>query len=517
MRGLRHLGRCYVGAANAASAQTFCWRVRCTSGVAPEFEHSGDKADEQHLPCLQKGAYNRSNFVKQVDSACSQKVTDCYTLQGSLGMGAFGSVCLGSHRSSGQEVAVKSIPKSAVLELDPELESLWREVKLLKLTDHPNVARLFEAYEDATHVHLVMEYCSGGELWKRILSAHECGLGFGEAELAEAARQMLRAIAYVHGQSIVHRDIKPQNFLYASEAQESELKLVDFGICGIVPSDRPEMRFLTATVGTDGYIAPEVLVSKPYGPAADMFSVGAVLHAAIVGMPPRWDPEKQAYAYPGRMRYRKLSKNAQSLLSDLLHEDPSMRPSAMEALQHPWLTKDCDPCGNLNATELASRLRSFGQRSKLERVARFALVALSRLRSEEASQLQAAFLEADVDCSGEVTQAELLSALKLRSAKGMPELESFFSALDSSMGGTITYTEFLAAAASKAWVCDSKRARQAFEMLDLDGDGFITADEISAAIPGVYAEGELEKEMRRWDITGDGQLNFEEFCGLLRG
>mmetsp|Transcript_71816 Transcript_71816/g.126832 ORF Transcript_71816/g.126832 Transcript_71816/m.126832 type:complete len:505 (+) Transcript_71816:22-1536(+) len=481
---------------------------RCCGRVpAPEFEYAGDKAEQTHLPRAQQGGFARCNFVKATNSS---KLKDAYDIAGSVGAGAFGSVCAGRCRKMGHDVAVKTIPKYSVQDAD----ALQREIEFMRLTDHPNVARLYEVFEDEDDLHLVMELCSGGELWKRILSAHEAGLGFSEAELADATRQMLRAVAYCHSQSIVHRDIKPENFLFASKAPDSPLKLVDFGIGGVVPGERPETRFLTAMVGTDGYMAPEILLSKPYGPAADLFSVGAVMHAAIVGLPPRWAADKAAYDFPGRMRWRMLSKDAQHLLASVLQADPCARPTAVEALQHPWLSSSRREGSQFDSEEILNRLKSFGRRSKLERAARFALVALNKLRGEEVQQLQEAFLEADADGSGEVTEAELLAVLQRKGSQELPE--QLFQHLDSSGEGQISYTEFLAAAASNAWVGDSKGAREAFDSLDADGDGFISPEEIDAALPGVYTPEELAQEIERLDQDGDGNLNFEEFCRILQ-
>ncbi|CAE8646038.1 unnamed protein product [Polarella glacialis] len=484
-------------------------------GSPPEFEHSGDGAIE-HLRCAAKGGFTRSNFIRA--SGSSKRLTDCYELADRVGQGAFGAVCAGRDRKTGQEVAIKTIPKDSV----HDAQALYNEVEFLRVADHPNVSRLFEVFEDDGHIHLVMELCSGGELWKRILSAHECGLVFSEAELASATWQMLRAVAYCHSKSIVHRDIKPENFMFASTDKDAPLKLIDFGIGGVVPCDRPEARYLTAMVGTDGYMAPEVLLSKPYGAAADLFSVGAVMHAAIVGLPPRWVAEKQAYTFPGRMRWRMLSDGAQSLLGRLLHEDPAARPSAVEALQDPWLlerhTTEAEGNSLLASPELTERLKSFTRRSKLERATRMALVAMSRLRSEESKALQAAFLEADVICSGEVTPAELSAVLHRRRVAGqdVESLEEVFTCLDSTLGGGISCSEWMAAAASQAWLSDSNRARQAFDVLDADGDGFISASEIEAALPGVYTTSELAKEIERLDSDGDGNLNFQEFCAIFQ-
>eukprot|EP00931_Biecheleriopsis_adriatica_P063838 TRINITY_DN38739_c0_g1_i1.p1 TRINITY_DN38739_c0_g1~~TRINITY_DN38739_c0_g1_i1.p1 ORF type:complete len:522 (+),score=116.50 TRINITY_DN38739_c0_g1_i1:51-1616(+) len=483
---------------------------------APEFEHAGDQCS-RHLPRPGDGGFARSNFLKAATPG--QSLNDCYDLESSVGKGAFGAVCCGRDRKTGQEVAIKTIPKESV----SDLEALSQEVNFLRVADHPNVALLYEVFEDDMNIHLVMELCSGGELWKRILSAHECGLGFSEAELASATRQMLRAVAYCHSQSIVHRDIKPENFIFASNDKDAPLKLVDFGIGGVVPCDRPEARYLTAMVGTDGYMAPEILLSKPYGPSADLFSIGAVMHAAIVGLPPRWVAEKQAYTFPGRMRWRMLSDGAQSLLARLLHSDPAARPSAVEALKDPWLSDHENASEKQSALlacpELAQRLKSFGQRSKLERAARMAFAAMCRLRSEESRRLQDAFLEADSDGTGEISPEELAAALRKQRSAGqdVQDLEGLLAGLDCSRAGKITCSEWLAAASSQAWLGDSKNARLAFDALDADGSGFISIPEIESALPGVYTRAELEEEIKRLDSDGDGKLNFEEFCAILRG
>eukprot|EP00930_Biecheleria_cincta_P012079 TRINITY_DN11542_c0_g1_i1.p1 TRINITY_DN11542_c0_g1~~TRINITY_DN11542_c0_g1_i1.p1 ORF type:complete len:529 (-),score=100.73 TRINITY_DN11542_c0_g1_i1:301-1839(-) len=491
---------------------TGCARFFRSRGAAPEFEHAGDGAEE-HLPRPRQGGFARGNFVRSGTPHCSGGLTECYELAGNVGKGAFGAVCIGKDRKNGTEVAIKTIPKSSI----QSPEQLRMEIEFLRLADHPNVARLFEVFEDESQIHLILELCSGGELWQRILSAHESGLGFSEAELAHATRQMLRAIAYCHSHSIVHRDIKPENFLFASKEPDAPLKLVDFGIGGVVPGDREEARFLTAMVGTDGYMAPEILLSRPYGPSVDLFSVGAVMHAALVGLPPRWDLDKQAYTFPGRMRWRMLSKGAQSLLARLLDADPGARPTAREALQDPWLQEHAAPAQRqaLDSPELLERLRNFGQRTKLEQAARMALVALGQLRSEEAQALQAAFLQADTDCTGEVTRDELAAVLQ-HCGRSLSDLDEVCSALDCSRQGRISYSEWMAGAASHAWLSDNERARKAFSALDRSGDGFISPAEVQAALPGVYTDDELAKEIERLDSDGDGKLNFEEFCKLLQ-
>ncbi|CAE6972398.1 CIPK25 [Symbiodinium sp. KB8] len=225
-----------------------------------------------------------------------------------VGEGGFGTVHRAKHRRTGEIVAIKSISKDKL----KDEEALQMEVEFLKLlastdmrlSDHPNTVRYYETFEDAKDIHLVMELCSGGSLAEYIENAHDSyGPGVSEDELARIAVQILKGIAYCHAHSVAHRDIKPQNLLFScgepaagsaipiacSGEGDAPLKLVDFGIAGVVRNDRPEKRLLTKCAGTVGYMAPEVFGSKPYdGRSADMFSIGAVIHHMMVGLPPSW-------------------------------------------------------------------------------------------------------------------------------------------------------------------------------------------------------------------------------------
>lgn len=537
----------------AARLALASWRSKAQSRAfaqpqaVPEFERAGDGAEGVLLKTPAAGGFLRSNFVAQHNTAC--EALGAYDLQGELGRGAFGSVRAAKHRDTQQSVAVKTVPKSDT----SDMAAMRSEISFLKSMDHPNVVRLYETIEDASSLFLVMEHCSGGELWERILSAHDSGLGFGERELAEAAQQMLRGLSYCHASNVVHRDVKPQNFLYASTEEGAVLKLVDFGVSGVTDENigrTGSRRMLTRMVGTDGYIAPEILLSKPYGPAADIFSVGATMHAAVVGLPPRWELDKSgegsgsmpgstavsipasawrgggkpAYIFPGKMRWRMLSPEFQTLMTSLVDPDPAARPSAAEALRSPWFQrlKTCEVGGGEGMSafldeSLVERMRRFGKRSKLQQCAFASVVAFSRFHCKEYEELRNAFLAADADLSGEVSAEELAAVLVASGSATATEVEDIVAAVDTSRDGKITYSEWVASAASKALFSTQDGVRRAFDVLDRDGDGVISAAEIEAALPGVMAHAEILQGIRQFDQDGDDHLDLQEFKTLLRG
>ena len=177
-----------------------------------------------------------------------------------LGQGAYGKVWKVTHKTTGLVRAMKQLKKSALIK--EEEERLLQEMKILRYLDHPNVVKLFELYQDEQNYYLITEFLSGGELFNRIKKEQF----FSECRAAELMRQILLAVAYCHEMEIVHRDLKPENIIFTSEAQDSSLKIIDFGT-----SRKMNGKNMTKKLGTvcsfhiyyyflqPFYIAPEVL------------------------------------------------------------------------------------------------------------------------------------------------------------------------------------------------------------------------------------------------------------------
>ncbi len=102
------------------------------------------------------------------------------------------------------------------------------------LQDHPNVIKLYEYFEEDENVYLVTELCEGGELFERIVKNEY----FNEQLAAKTFKMILMALNYCHSQNIVHRDLKPENFLYQSADEDSDLKIIDFGLSKILATDK---------------------------------------------------------------------------------------------------------------------------------------------------------------------------------------------------------------------------------------------------------------------------------------
>lgn len=195
-----------------------------------------------------------------------------------LGSGHFGTVSRCQSIQSGDWFACKKIRKSKVR----KLKNLKNEIKLLRSMDHPSIIRLVDVFEDDLFLYIVMELCTGGELFDRIIDKTQAGSSYGEKDAARIMRQVFRALEYCHGHNIVHRDLKPENLLFRDKREDSDLVIIDFGLSR---EFEPNEMFMSTKVGTPYYVAPEVL-RKSYTSACDLWSAGVILYILLCGTPP---------------------------------------------------------------------------------------------------------------------------------------------------------------------------------------------------------------------------------------
>jgi calcium/calmodulin-dependent protein kinase I len=289
-------------------------------------------------------------------------ILEAYEMGATIGQGSFAVVKLCKNRKTGEEVAIKIIEKKNAR----AVEDLQKEAEVMAKIEHPNVIRVYQIFENSTKCYMVQQYVSGGEMFDRIIEKDH----FSEVEAVSVLKQILEAVQYLHSCGVVHRDIKPENLLYKTRSADAPIMLADFGLAKVL-AEGQEMHTMC---GTPGYVAPEILSGKAgYTSACDIWSIGVVAYILLCGFPPFYDESTPAlvqqivsgkYEFPSPW-WDAVSENAKSFVRFLLNTDPVSRPSAEQALGHPWMTSEASSTALSGAI---SKLKESAAKKKLKKV-----------------------------------------------------------------------------------------------------------------------------------------------------
>ncbi|KAK1934273.1 Serine/threonine-protein kinase DCLK3 [Phytophthora citrophthora] len=252
-----------------------------------------------------------------------------YAITRHLGEGSYSTVKQVTHRKKGGFYACKIVDKLSLSDVDRA--ALSHEVRVLSSVSHVNIMRLYEVIEDDAKCYLVTELAEGGDLFDRIVKQGK----FPEREAQKVTAALVEALHYCHTNSVIHRDVKPENVLLSGD----DVKLCDFGFARQL--NHPEEQ-ASDSCGTPGYAAPEILDGRSYGLEVDVFSLGVVTYIMLCGYPPF--PMKLAQLRTHRFNVRYPSKDwaaihpdVKTLISKMLHVDPKERPSMAVLRTQPWI------------------------------------------------------------------------------------------------------------------------------------------------------------------------------------
>jgi len=443
---------------------------------------------------------------------------DYIVTEESLGAGMSGDVFLAEPvgckglSTAATSVAVKTLSKVGLSK--QELAALMHEVDIFLQMDHCNIARLLQVYDEPNDVYLVMEYCAGGSLFDTLQRSGQ----FSEQTAAETMRQVLNAVNYCHSHprgKVCHHDLKPENFVYKSASADSELKLVDFGLSKILSTHRPTTR---SSGGTPGYKAPEVLSRSDHDESCDMWSLGAIMYVLLTGEMLSEDSNFQLDA----SLLAGMSSDAKDLLQSLLSVDPQERPTAYEALQHPWIAQLVQPCpdlqlqGSCQQRDMLHSVCSFARGSPVYRAV--ALLATYVQGNVVASVMDSAdeqFRAIDEDCSGTISLKELAKPLQNVLGLSAAESRDIFCRLDLDSDLIINRSEFLAAVAGPLLLKDERIVREAFCRFDANHDGKICFREWSTVLGQDFCGESTMQLFQELDVNGDHAVDWEEFSLMI--
>ncbi|XP_001359986.3 serine/threonine-protein kinase MARK2 [Drosophila pseudoobscura] len=342
-----------------------------------------------------------------------------YKIVKTLGKGNFAKVKLAVHIPTGREVAIKVIDKTQLN--TSARQKLYREVRIMKLLNHPNIVRLFQVIESERSLYLVMEYASRGELFDHLVKHGR----MRERDARVIFRQLVSAIQYCHSKFVVHRDLKAENLLLD---QHMNIKIADFGFGNTFDPNAQ----LETFCGSPPYAAPELFMGRKYaGPEVDAWSLGVVLYTLVSGsLPFDGGTLKELRERVLRGKYRVpyyISMDCENLMRKFLVLNPAKRTTLNAVMGDKWI--------NLGHEE-ADKLRVYREKPmELQDPARVdLLVGMGHKRSDVEQSVRGQLFD-DIYCT-----YMLLNVAKPRS-KGSSSTELSGSSGGSGSGsGTATAT-----------------------------------------------------------------------------
>ena len=471
--------------------------------------------------------FNKESFV----SIYKGDITHFYEIIKKIGEGGYGKIYKVKNKESGDIRAMKQIMKSKI----PDIEKFQNEIKILSMVDHPNIVRLFEVIEDDKYFNLFQELCTGGELLSKVKKPLK------EKEIAKIFKQIMSAIAYCHEKGIVHRDMKLENILFATESEDSPIKIIDFGLSVLLgkketkneneTADLKKYGFkrMTTKVGTIYYMSPEVIKGN-YDEKCDIWACGVILYTLLSGYPPfNGQTDKDIYNMISKMNFdfeqpvwKNVSKYAKELIKKMLSPAKS-RYTAEEVLNSKWLsikTKKNDEKTNyyLDYTHI-EKYKSY---SKFKQV--ILTFIASRLSSEDSDKIRNIFCCIDESQKGFITYEDfsnyLINECNIDEISNKQnEIKKAFRSVDIDQNNAIDYTEFLAANIEETIYLKEEKLKEAFRQFDLDDIGYIKKDDIIRVLKLDNLEDKdkiANKIIEENDFDKDGKINFTDFTTAMK-
>ena len=382
--------------------------------------------------------FKKSNFI----GAHTEKIDKYYSMIKELGHGSFGHVYRCQRISTGDVYACKKFVKKLI----KNKKGLKTEIDLLRATDHPNIIKLYDIYEDNKYMYLIMEECNGGEFFDCLAKRAKEKKMYTEKECARIFKQILEAVNYLHAHGVCHRDLKPENILFSNVADDSCLKLIDFGLSKVMDGDNT----LKGTVGTTFYMAPEVITGN-YNEKCDIWACGIILYIMLCGKPPFYSQDEEElkkkicsmkydFNHP---EFKKVSQDAIELIKKIL-VPPEKRLSASEILSTPWLKENAPHATGENLKENWENIERY---SKLNLVQKSIInFTAFHLTSRETKEFVEMFKSLDENSDGVLSIDEIKKGVEqCKFGNKGDNIVKIFEEMDVDKNGLVNYTEFISA------------------------------------------------------------------------
>ena len=451
--------------------------------ISPEKENIKNEIDDDSSP------------LKYTSSSLEKDIRKFYKFKDFLGEGHFGSVRTAFKKkeySPHKFFAVKSISLKKLTE--KEYQDLIFEVKIISSLEHPHIVKFYETYFDKKYFHIVTELCRGNNLYKRL---KKLGGKMKEEFVRIIIMEILHAINYCHHNGIVHRDLKPENIVfeipnnneYDNEEENKDnyfnIKICDFGLSALKKSQDK----LHTILGTPYYMAPEVLKGD-YNEKCDIWSIGAITYYLLTGKEPfKGDTSNQIFSKilftqpdysPAKMG------NSSSLVIDFLKKcfskDPMVRPSASEALSHPWFENLFKKMHSAKfiSDDIFYNISSTKKFSQLKRLIMRYMVY--NMGHTELNVYKKAFLAFDKNNTGVITPDELRRLFKIYHKNLDEEEIKNIMTVSDERNDFLTYNEFIIICLQIEEFISPVKLLDAFLFFDVDNNNEIDENDLYLAL-----------------------------------
>ena len=436
-------------------------------------------------------------------------INNYYEFIKELGKGSYGQVFRCQNKETGNVYACKKMSKKKI----KNKKQFQTELNLLRTTDHPNIIKLYDIYEDNKYIYLIMEECNGGEFFDSLAKRAKEKNMYTEKECAKIFKQILEAVNYLHAHGVCHRDLKPENILFSNVADDSCLKLIDFGLSKVLDGESN----MKKTVGTTFYMAPEVIQGN-YNEKCDIWSCGIILYIMLCGKPPFYSQDEDElkkkicsmhynFDYP---EFKKVSQDAINLIKKIL-VSPDKRLSAGEILADPWIKENAP---NATGENLKQNWEHIEQYSKLNLVQKSIInFTAFHLTSRETKDFVEMFKSLDENSDGVLSIDEIKKGVEQSKfgTKG-ENIVKMFEEMDIDKNGLINYTEFISALMDYEKIKENQLL-ECFNSYDTDDSGKISFKEFCDMIKPETEEEkkELKDLYDQFDTDGDGEISLKEF------
>jgi len=440
-----------------------------------------------------------------------------YEVGKQLGKGGQGAIHIAKRVSgpmAGQSVVIKFYDKS---NQNAPMEDIMDEFEMLCALDSPNIARVYEVFQDNANVYAITEPYSGGDLTTFTEKAQTAGVQITNAWIQKVYMQILDGFIYLHGHHIMHCDMKEPNAMITDDKHWDNPRavIIDFGLS-------KDFHKQSGTCGTPGYIPPEAWTSGMWTPRGDMFSLGVTMiktwnsGASPIGGNTIEQLQANTMRPINPQFFGNFPHDMQPLVRAMTAVNFTDRPTASQSRKHACFSA-------LDNTPTPQSMLDGLSKAAQKKAGIADAMAMFGARKENLhayKELNELFLKLDDDKNGTVTEAELRSGL---TNMNYPQAQISTMVDNLCDGGVLNYTEFMARLLNTTR--DSQTAAQLseqFQKIDKDGSGTLDIHEIrellkDPAVAQMIENQSAEDVLRSMDPDGKGHATFEDFRRAMNG